>query len=168
MRKLKLLGVAAVLGAAAVSRIAWAAEDTFDACEVFTQAEAEKALGAPAAAPAEPVNPKTKLPPKRPKVVPICSYSGFKESKPVSARAEFRFGKTEADAQKAFDEARMLYQTKPLLINGADSTFWSGKRGELHVRKGRTYLILQVGPAPVNERDMNDARKLGEVLAKKL
>jgi hypothetical protein len=36
------------------------------------------------------------------------------------------------------------------------------------VRKGRTYLILQVGPAPVNERDMNDARKLGEVLVKKL
>jgi hypothetical protein len=168
MRKLKLLGVAAVLGAAAASPIAWAAEDTFDACEVFTQAEAEKALGAPAAAPAEPVNPKTKLPPKRPKVIPICTYSGFKESKPVSARAEFRFGKTEGDAQKAFDDARMLHQTKPLLITGADSAFWSGKTGQLYVRKGRTLLTLQVGPAPVNERDMNDARKLGEILAKKL
>src|SRR5258706_16123201 len=168
MQRLRWWEVAAVWGAAAGVPIAWPAEDTFDPCEVFTQAEAKKALGAPAAAPAEPVNPKTKLPPKRPKVVPVCTYSGFKESKPVSARAEFRFGKTEADAQKAFDEARMLYQTKPLLINGADSTFWSGKKGELHVRKGRTYLILQVGPAPVNERDMNDARKLGEALVKKL
>jgi hypothetical protein len=167
MRKLKLLGIAAVLGAAAVSPIAWAAEDTFDACEVFTQAEAEKALGAPAAAAAEPVNAKTKLPPKRPKVVPVCTYSGFKESKPVSARAEFRFGKTEGDAQKAFDDARMHFQTKPLLIAGAEA-FWSGKTGQLHVRKGRTWVTLQVGGAPLQERDINDARKLGEILAKKL
>ncbi len=166
MRNLKLLGVAAVLGAAAVSPTA-CAEDTFDACDVFTQADAEKALGVPAAAPAEPVNPKSKLPPRRPKVIPICTYGGFKEGKPVAARAEFRFGKTEGDAQKAFDDARMQFQTKPLLIAGTEA-FWSGKTGQLHVRKGRTWVTLQVGGAPLQERDINDARKLGEILAKKL
>lgn len=166
MRKLKVLVIAAVLGAAATSPIAWA-EDAFDACEVFTPADAEKALGVPAAAPAEPVNPKAKLPPKRPKVIPVCTYSGLKEGKPVSARAEFRFGKTEGEAQKAFDDARMHFQTKPLLIAGAEA-FWSGKTGQLHVRKGRTWVTLQVGGAPLQERDINDARKLGEILAKKL
>jgi hypothetical protein len=167
MRKLKFLGVAAVLGTVAASPVAWAVEETFDACEVFTQADAEKALGVPAAAPAEPVNPKTKLPLKRPKVISTCTYGGFKEGKPVAARAEFRFGKTEADAQKAFDDARMHFQTKPLLI-AVGEAFWSGKTGQLHVRKGRTWVTLQVGPEHVNERDINDARKLGEILAKKL
>ena len=166
MRKLKLLGIAAVLGAAATSPIAWA-QDAFDACEVFTAADAEKALGVPAAAPVEPVNPKAKLPPKRPKVIPICTYSGFKEGKPVAARAEFRFAKTEADAQKAFDDARMHFQTKPLLIAGGEA-FWAGKTGQLHVRKGRTWVTLQVGGAPLQERDISDARKLGEILVKKM
>jgi hypothetical protein len=166
MRKLKLLGVAAALGAAAVVPHAWA-EDAFDACEVFTQADAEKALGVPAAAPPEPVNPKTKVPLKRPKVVPNCTYSGLKEGKPLAASAQFRFGKTEGDAQKAFDDARMHFQTKPLLVAGSDA-FWSGKTGQLHLRKGRTWVTLQVGPATLSERDINDARKLAEILAKKL
>src|SRR5258708_27183708 len=167
MGKLKVRGIGAVLGAAAASPIAWA-EDAFDACEVFTQADAEKALGVPAAAPAEaPVNPKAKFPPKRPKVIPVCTYSGFKESKPVTARAEFHFGKTEADAQKAFEDARMHFQTKPLLIANR-AAFWSGKTGQLHARKGRTWVTLQVGAAPLPQRDINDARKLGEILAKKL
>ena len=67
----------------------------------------------------------------------------------------------------AFDDARMHFQTKPLLISGVEA-FWSGKTGQLHVRKGRTWVTLQVGGAPLQERDINDARKLGEILAKKL
>ena len=167
MRKLKVLGVAVVLGAAAVAMSA-RAQESFDACEVLTQADAEKVLGVQAAPPPEPaVNPKLKTPPKRPKVVPTCTYNGFKDGKPVFARAEFRFGKAESDAQKAFDDARMHFQTKPLLIAGADA-FWAGKQGLLHVRKGRTWLLLDVGSATLSERDINDARKLAEILAKKM
>ena len=160
MRMLNALGTAAVLVAAASSPAAWA-EDAFDACDIFTQADAEKALGVPAAG--EPVNPKV----KRPKVIPVCTYNGLKESAPVAASAQFRFGKTEADAQKAFDEARMQFQTKPMLIPGMDA-FWSGKTGQMHIRKGRTWITVSVGPARLNERDANEARKLAEVLAKKM
>ncbi len=159
MRKLKLLGVAAVLGAA-MSPTAWA-QEAFDACEVFTQAEAEKVLGV--AAVPEPVNPKV----KRPKVIPTCTYNGLKDGKPVAAAAQFRFGKTEGDAQKAFDDARMELQTKPMLIAGSQA-FWSAKTGQLNVHRGRTWLTVSVGPARLSERDINEARKLAEILAKKM
>ena len=161
MRVLYAMGVAAALLAAAGGPGA-RAEDAFDACEVFTQGEAEKALGVTAAA--EPVNPKV----KRPKVIPACTYSGFKDGKPVAASAQFRFGKTEADAHKAFEDARMQFQTKPILIPGTEAAFWSAKTGQLNLRKGRTWLTLSVGPERLNERDINDARKLAEMLAKKM
>ena len=157
MRKLTAM---AVLGAACLTPAAWA-EESFDACEVFTQDDAEKALGTPAAS--EPVNPKV----KRPKVMPICTYNGVKDGKPVAASAQFRFGKTEGDAQKAFDDARMQFQTKPMLISGADA-FWSAKTGQMNLRKGRAWLTLAVGPQKFSERDLNDAKKLAEILAKKL
>ncbi len=157
MRKLTAL---AVLGAACLCPGAWA-QEAFDACEAFTQADAETALGT--AASAEPVNPKV----KRPKVVAACTYHGFKDGKPVAATAQFRFGRTEGDAQKAFDDARMQFQTKPMLISGVEA-FWSAKTGQMNLRKGRSWITLSVGPPKLSERDLNDAKKLAEILAKKL
>jgi hypothetical protein len=139
-----------------------AAQEAFDACDVFTQADAEKALGT--AAQGEPVNPKV----KRPKVIPTCTYHGYKEGNPVSASAQFRFGKTDSDAQRAFDEHRLHVQTKPLMMTGAEGIFWSSKTGQMNLRKGRTWLTVSVGPPKVGERDMEQARKLAELLLKKL
>jgi hypothetical protein len=152
------------MGAAAVLA-AWTglarAEESFDACEVFTQVDAEKVLGTTAAT--DPVNPKV----KRPKVVANCTYKGFKDGKAVAASAQFRFGRTDNDARSAFEDARMQFQTKPMLISGAEA-FWSAKTGQLNIRKGRTWVIMAVGPDRPGERDPGDAKKLAEVLAKKL
>ena len=153
------VGMAAVLAAWIGS--AKAAEESFDACEVFTQADAEQALGTTAAA--EPVNPKV----KRPRVVPNCTYKGFKDGKAVAATAQFKFGRTDNDARAAFEEARMQFQTKPMLISGAEA-FWSAKTGQMNLRKGRTWVTVAVGSDRPGERDPGDARKLAEVLAKKL
>jgi hypothetical protein len=38
----------------------------------------------------------------------------------------------------------------------------------MHVRKGKTWVTLSVGPAKVNERELDQARKLAEILVKKL
>jgi hypothetical protein len=138
------------------------AQDAFDACDLFTQSDAEKALGT--AASAEPQNPKV----KRPKVVPACSYNGFKDGKPVVATAQFRFARTEPDAQRAFDDHRLQVQTKPLIISGSEAAFWSAKTGQMNLRKGRTWVTLSVGPSKPVERDMDQARKLAEILAKKI
>jgi hypothetical protein len=157
MRKLTAM---AMLGAAFLVPAAWA-EETFDACEIFTQGDAELALGTSAAG--ETFNPKV----KRPKVILVCTYNGFKDGKPVAASVQFRFGKTEGDAQRAFDDARMQFQTKPMLISGADA-FWSAKTGQMSLRKGRTWITVAVGPPKLSERDLADAKKLAEILAKKL
>jgi hypothetical protein len=159
MRKSSVVGVAAFLAAMGLG--AHAAEETFDACDVFTQADAEKVLGTTAAT--EPVNPKL----KRPKVIPNCTYRGFKDGKPVSATVQFRFGKTEGDAERAFEDARMQFQTKPMLISGTQA-FWSAKTGQMNLRKGRTWITVMVGGEKPNERDAGESRKLAEVLAKKL
>ena len=158
MRKLNALGIGLLLAAGPVL----AAEEPFDACLVFTQADAEKALGT-AAAP-EPVNPKV----KRPKVVLTCAYNGFKEGKPVEAKAQFRASRTEAETQHAFDEAKLKFATKPLLIPGVDASFWSAKTGEMNVRKGRTWVVVSVGPPKPAERDMETAKGLAQALALKL
>jgi hypothetical protein len=158
MRILGAMGVAALLAASAQG--AWA-EDAFDACDIFTQEDAQKALGTAAAG--EPVNPKV----KRPRVVANCTYNGFKEGKAVAATAQFKFGKNESDAQRAFEEHRMQFQTKPMLISGTEA-FWSAKTGQMNIRKGRAWITVSVGPPKLSERDLNDARKLAEVLAKKL
>ena len=141
--------------------IAALAQDAFDACNVFTAADAEKALGT--AASGEPANPKL----KRPKVVAACAYSGFKDGKAVAAKAQFRFARSDEEAHRSFEDARLQLQTKPMLISGAEA-FWSGKTGEMHVRKGRTWVTLSAGPPAVNERDAEGARKLAEAIAKKL
>jgi hypothetical protein len=162
MRTLKAMGVGAAMVAALGIAPIRAAEETFDACEVFTQADAESALGTTAAP--EPVNPKV----KRPKVIPVCTYNGFKEGKAVEAKVQFRFGKTEAEAQRAFDEHRMQVQTKPILLAGTDGSFWSAKTGQMNVRKGRTWVTLSVGSAKLTERDSDQAKKLAELLVRKL
>jgi hypothetical protein len=138
-----------------------AAQDAFDACTVFTQQDAELALGTKAEP--EPVNPKA----KRPKVVPGCAYHGNKEGKPVTATAQFKFARTADEQARAFDEARLQLQTKPMILSGADA-FWAGKVGQMHVRKGKTWITLTVGPAAVREREIDSAKKLAEALVKKL
>jgi len=162
MRRLKSVGMAVAMGAALlVPLAARAVEETFDACDVFTSDDAEKVLGTTAAA--EPVNPKV----KKPKVILTCTYTGFKDSKPVAATVQFRFGRSDEEAQRAFEEARLQYQTKPLLVSGAES-FWSSKTGQLNLRKGRAWATISVGSPKVNERDMADAKKLAEILVKKM
>ena len=161
MRVLQALGVLAAIIAAASAPTAWAAEDAFDACTVFTQPDAESAMGT-AAAP-EPVNPKV----KRPKVVPNCSYTGFKEGKAIAATVQFKFGRNDAEAQKAFDDARLQFQTKPMYISGADA-FWSAKTGQMNLRKGRTWVQLWVGGPKPGEHDYDQSRKLAEIMVKKL
>jgi len=160
MRIVQALGVmaAAVLAAGATSA---AAQDAFDACNVFTAADAESAMGTAAAA--EPVNPKV----KRPKVVLNCTYNGFKDNKPVAATAQFKFARTEGEQQKAFDDARLQFQTKPMYISGAEA-FWSAKTGQLNLRKGRTWVQLSVGPTKVADRDADQARKAAELIVKKM
>jgi len=162
MLGIKGWGVGVVLGLAALAPVtARAVEETFDACDVFTSDDAEKALGVAAAA--EPVNPKV----KKPKIVRTCVYTGFKDSKPVAASVEFKSGRTPEETQRAFDEARLQFQTKPLIISGAEA-FWSGKTGQLNLRKGRTWITLSVGSPKLGERDIADAKKLAEILVKKL
>lgn len=137
------------------------AQDAFDACEVFTQAEAESVLGKGASP--EPANPKV----KRPKVVTTCSYFGSKDGQVTVATAQFRFAKSEADIQRAFDEERLRFQTKPLLMGGGRA-FWSAKQGQLHLQKGRAWLTVGVGPQKPADREPEPARRLAEQLAKKL
>ena len=161
MRQLQAMGALAAIIAATSAPPAWAAEDAFDACTVFTQPDAESAMGT-AAAP-EPVNPKV----KRPKVVPNCTYTGFKEGKAIAATVQFKFGRSDGEAQKAFDDARLQFQTKPMYISGADA-FWSAKTGQMNLRKGRTWVQLWVGGPKPGERDYDQSRKLAEIMVKKL
>jgi hypothetical protein len=158
MRMLQALAASAAFAALALPAHA---QDAFDACTIFTAADAQAALGIPAAG--EPVNPKV----RRAKVVTTCTYNGVKEGKPVAANAQFRFSRSDAESQRAFDDARLQYQTKPMFISGADA-FWSAKTGQMNLRKGRTWLIVSVGPAKLAEREMADAKKLAEILVKKL
>jgi len=160
MRTLEVLAGAA-LAAAALTAAAAAREEPFDACAVFTQADAEKALGT--AAQPEPVNPKA----RRPRIVMSCTYTGTKDGQPVAASAQFRFARTEPEARGAFEDARLQYQTKPLLLPGIEA-FWSGKTGQMHVRKGRTWVTLSVGGPKPAERDIEPAKKLAEILAAKM
>lgn len=158
MRKITTMAAAAL---AAWMSAGAAAQDAFDACEIFTQADAQKVLGANVDP--EPVNPKV----KRPKVIPTCTWWSSKDGKPVSASANFRFAKTEADAQRAFEEEKLKFQTKPMLLGGS-SAFWSAKQGAMQLLKGRTWLVVAVGGAKPNERDAEASRKLTEILARKL
>ncbi|APV50060.1 hypothetical protein BWI17_10400 [Betaproteobacteria bacterium GR16-43] len=145
----------------ALSLSVQAAEEPFDACDIFTQKDAEAALGT--AAQPETFNPKV----KRPKVITKCTYTGFKEGKPVSALVEFRFGRTEGDTKSAFGEHRLQVQTKPMMMSGAEA-FWSAKTGQMNLRKERTWVQISVGPAKVTDRDPDQARKVAELLLGKI
>lgn len=157
MRITKGLGLALLLAALPMGAIA---EDAFDACEVFTPQEAEAALGTAA-------REATVFKGKRPRVVTTCSYAGSKDGRNVAASAQFRFGRSDSEVRQAFADARMELQTKPLMINGQEA-FWSGRTGQLHLRKGRTWMTLSVGPDKPTERDVESARKLAEALVKKM
>jgi hypothetical protein len=137
------------------------AQESFDACEIFTVEDAQKVLGKDAAP--EPVNPKM----KRPKVIPSCTYLATRDNVKVAATALFKWGKTNEDTQRAFEDARMQFQTKPMLIEGAQA-FWAGKQGEMMLRKGRTWITISVGPAMPTQRDLNETRRLAEILVKKM
>ena len=163
MRKLDALTGAALVAATLGMLGARAAEEPFDACEVFTQADAEKALGTAA----EVVEPPHPAKWKRPKVVPSCTYGAFKDGKRVVASVQFRFGRSEAEAQDAFEDARLKFQTKPLLISGTRA-FWNSRTGQLDLRKGRTWISLSIGSEKPGERDMDQAKKLAEILAAKI
>ena len=158
MRKTTTMTAAALAAWAAMGACA---QDAFDACEVFTQADAQKVLGVNVDP--EPVNPKA----KRPKVISTCTWWTSREGKPFSASANFRFARTEADAQRAFDDEKLKFQSKPMLIGGA-TAFWSAKQGALQLLKGRTWLVVAVGGAKPAERDAEASRKVAEMLVKKL
>ena len=146
-----------VLGLAAFPAVA---QEAFDACDVFTPVEASALLGTVASE-------THAFKGKRPKVVMQCSYSGSKDGRTVSASAQFRFARSEAEMREAFAVARLELQTKPVLIAGNEG-FWSARTGQLYFRKGRAQVTLAVGPDKVAERDMEAARKLAETIAKKL
>jgi hypothetical protein len=160
MRIPQALAAFAILATAATALPA-RAEEAFDACTVLTAEDAGKVMGAPATP--EPVNPKV----KRPKVVLNCTYTGTKEGKPLSANVQFKFHANNDAAQRAFEEERLQLQTKPMLLSGADG-FWSGKTGQMFLRKGKATFTVQVGSAKANERDVGDAKRLSEILIKKL
>jgi hypothetical protein len=161
MRLLDLMSAAFVVAVP----VALAAEQPFDACQVFTQGDAQLAVGAPVQLPPENPRAKHKV---APKVIPACMYSGTKDGKPVVANIHFHFARSEAETLREFEDNRMRFQTKPLLIPGIDAAFWSGKSGEMNLRKGGTWVTLTVGPDKPSERDIDAARKAAESLAKKL
>lgn len=150
----------AAMAAALFTAISAHAQD-FDACTVFTQEDAQAVIGAPVTP--EAVNPKV----KRPKVVTTCTYFGSKEGKVMTASVQFRVGKTDAEAKSAFDAARLQFQTKPLLM-GEVPAFWSAKQGQLYLLKGHTWLVIGVGSEKLTERNPEGARKLAELLIKKI
>ena len=76
-----------------------------------TAEDAQKVIGTEAAP--EPVNPKA----KRPKVIPACTYHATtKDGAKISATATFRWGKTNEDTQRAFEDARMKFDVRYYLV----------------------------------------------------
>jgi hypothetical protein len=127
-------------------------KDAFDACQVLTQADAEKALGKAVAVPELPKG-------KKPVASATCTWMAGEDS----VSAQFIGGKTDADVKKAFDEMRLQYQTKPVMMTGMEG-FWSAKTGKFYALKGRTAVIVGLGSPKLNERDADKSRKLAESL----
>jgi len=159
MRKSQSLALLAALGAAAMIPAAMAQD--FDACSVFTIEEAKRVLNPPVEP--EPVNPKV----KRPKVVLGCTYTRTKDGKPHAASATFKISKNNDEAAKDFEASRLQFQTKPMLMSGAEA-FWSSKTGQMYVRKGKAAITIAVGSQKPGEREIEPAKALAEVLVKKL
>ena len=140
--------------------LAAAGQDAFDACEVLTAEDAGAVLGTTLVESNVPKG-------KRPRVVMTCNYSGAKDGKAVAASAQFRFARSEAEMRQSFADARMELQTKPVMIAGNEA-FWNGRAGQMHLRKGRAWVTLSVGPEKLSDRDIEAARKLAEAMAKKM
>ena len=157
MRFAKGLGLAVILGALPVPA---AAEEAFDACEVFTPKDAQGALGAT-------VVETSAFKGKRPRVVMNCQYAGMKDGRAVAASAQFRVARTEPEMRQAFADSRLELQTKPMFI-GSNEAFWSARTGQLYVRKGRAQVVVSVGPEKQGERDIEATRKLAEILVGKM
>jgi hypothetical protein len=131
-------------------------KDAFDACQVLTQADAEKALGKAVAVPELPKG-------KKPVVSATCTWMAGEDS----VSAQFIGAKTDAEAKKAFDEMRLQFQTKPVMMSGMEG-FWGGKTGKFYALKGRTAVIVGLGSPRLNERDADKTRKLAEALLAKM
>ena len=131
-------------------------KDAFDACLVLTQADAENALAKPVAVPELP---------KGKKYVPSATCTWMAGEDSVSA--QFMGGKTDAEVKKSFDEMRLQYQTKPVMMSGMEG-FWSAKTGKFYALKGRIGVIVGIGSPRLNERDADKSRKLAEALLAKV
>jgi len=131
-------------------------KEAFDACQVLTQADAEKALGKAVAAPELPKG-------KKPTASATCTWMAGEDS----VSAQFLGGKTDADLKKTFDEMRLEYQTKPILLPGMEG-FWSAKTGKFYALKGHVAVIVALGSPRLNERDAEKTRKLAQALLAKM
>jgi hypothetical protein len=131
-------------------------KDAFDACQVLTQADAEKALGKAVAVPEIPKG-------KKPVASATCTWMAGEDS----VSAQFIGGKTDADVKKAFDEMRLQYQTKPMMLSGMEG-FWSARTGKFYALKGRTAVIVGLGSPRLNERDVEKSRNLAVSLLNKM
>jgi hypothetical protein len=131
-------------------------KDVFDACQVLTQEDAEKALGKPVAVPELPKG-------KKPVPSATCTWTAGEDS----VSAQFIGAKTDAEVKKAFDEMRLQYQTKPVMMTGIEG-FWSAKTGKFYALKGRTAVIVGLGSPRLNERDADKSRKLAVALLDKM
>jgi hypothetical protein len=136
--------------------LAQGAKEAFDACAVLTQTDAESVLGKPVVAPEPPKG-------KKPAPSATCTYLAGDDT----VSAQFAAGKTDAEAKKAFDEMRLQFQTKPVMMTGMEG-FWSGKTGKFYALKGRNSVIVALGSSRLNERDADRSRKLAELLLGKL
>jgi hypothetical protein len=130
--------------------------EAFDACQLLTQADAEKALGKAVAVPESPKG-------KKPVASATCTWMAGEDS----VSAQFIAGKTDAEAKKTFDDLRLQFQTKPVMLSGMEG-FWSAKTGKFYALKGRTAVIVGLGSPHLNARDADKSRNLAVALLAKL
>ena len=128
----------------------------FDACTVFTPADAAQALGE---TPRELPPPKTKN-----KVIPACTYESGEGPSTKSLSVQFRFAKNDDEARRAFSEARLEARGKPVILGGRDA-YWLDKQAQLNVLKGSHWVVIT---AKVPGRESDTARKLAEILLPKI
>jgi uncharacterized glyoxalase superfamily protein PhnB len=135
----------------------------FDACRIFTAEDAEKALAV--AVKKDVVNSKVK---NKDKAVMACSYSSESgDAKPLQVAAVlFRFARSDEEAKRIFSESRLEVRGRPMIIARAD-TFWDEKLGQLNVLKGNVWLTVNAGPAGLQKREPEAAKKLAEALIPK-
>jgi uncharacterized glyoxalase superfamily protein PhnB len=155
-----LLIVFAVAAAASLAQV----PKDFDACRIFTAEDAEKVLAI--AVKKDVVNSKVK---SKDKAVMACSYSSESgDAKPLqSAAVLFRFARSDDEAKRMFSESRLEVRGRPMIIARAD-TFWDEKQGQLNVLKGNVWLIVNAGPAGLQKREPDVAKKLAAVLIPKI